>query len=225
LGELLGSDERVSPQDIVGRLCRFSVERLELSGCAVLLISGSAAVDTLASAGPQSGELADLQFSLGEGPCLEAHRAGLPVLVPDLSAELLRWPAFAPAAAELGVRAEFSLPLQAGAIGLGTLDMSRAQPGMLADVELMDALVAADIATDALLTMQDEDGPAELARWLEEGGSERLVVHHATGMLSVRLDVDPSDALARLRAHAFRTGRSLVEVATEVVERRVVWDD
>jgi len=222
LAEMLGPDRRMSPRDMVDLVCRFSVERLELAGCALLLIGGADAVETLSKAGPQSGDLADLQFSLGEGPCLEAHRSGLPVLVPDLTAESSRWPAFAPEAAALGVHAEFSLPLRVGAAALGTLDMSRLEPGMLADDDLTDALVTADIATDALLSLQD--GPGELTRLLE-GGTDRLVVHHATGILSVRMNVTTSDALARLRAYAFRTGRSIQDVATEVVNRRVMFDD
>jgi GAF domain-containing protein len=225
LAEMLGSDRDVSARDMVGRVCRFSVDRLDLSGCALLLIAGADVVETLAIAGPQSGEIADLQFSLAEGPCLEAHRSGLPVLVPDLSTEHLRWPAFAPAAADLGVRAEFSLPLVVGAAGLGTLDMSRNEPGMLADDELSDALVAADIATDALLILQDSDDSDELAKLLEADGTDRLIVHQATGVLSVKLDVSPSDALASLRARAFRTGRPLHEIATDVVNRRVDIDD
>ena len=188
-------------------------------------IAGADVVETLAIAGPQSAEIADLQFSLAEGPCLEAYRSGLPVLVPDLSTEHRRWPAFVPAAAGLGVRAEFSLPLMVGAAGLGTLDMSRNEPGMLADDELTDALVAADIATDALLILQDSDDEDELARLIEADGTDRLIVHQATGVLSVKLDVSPSDALASLRARAFRAGRPLHEIATDVVNRRVDIDD
>ncbi len=224
LAEMLGGDREVSARDLVGRVCRFSVARLDLSSCALLLMSGADSVETLASAGPQSGEVADLQFSLGEGPCLEAHNSGLPVLVPDLTVAGSRWPAFASAASAIGVRAEFSLPLQVGTAGLGTLDMSRSEPGMLADDEFTDALVAADIATDALLTLQDMDGSAELTELLTTGGTDRLVVHQATGILSVKLDLGVSDALARLRAHAFRTGRPLHEIASNVVNRQVDFD-
>jgi hypothetical protein len=222
---MLGSDREVSARDMVGRVCRFSVERLDLSGCALLLIANADVVETLATAGPQSGQIADLQFSLAEGPCLEAHRSGLPVFVPDLSREHLRWPAFAPAAAALGVRAEFSLPLQVGMAGLGTLDMSRDEPGMLADDEISDALVAADIATDALLVMQDADSLSEVAELFRADGTDRLVVHQAAGVLSVRLGLAPADALASLRAYAFRTDRPIHEVATDVVNRRVNIDD
>jgi hypothetical protein len=225
LAQMLRSEPFVRPGDLVGMVCRFSVDRLALSGCAVLLITETDAVDTLATAGPQGGRIAELQFSLGEGPCLDAHRRGSPVLVPDLGSARDRWPAFAPAATELGVRAEFSLPLQLGASGLGTLDLSRDEPGLLDDDEFADALAAADIATDVLLNVQGSDGTAGLVRLLQAAGEDRLVVHQASGVLSVLLDVTTSDALARLRAHAFRTGRPINEIATDVVNRRVMFDE
>lgn len=225
LAELMGSDQSVSARELVERVCSFAVDRLGLSGCALLLIADDDLMETLASAGPQGGQIADLQFGLAEGPCLEAHRSGSPVLVADLTVEDLRWPAFAPAASDLGVRAEFSLPLQVGAVGLGTLDMSRAEPGALADDEYGDALAAADIATDALLALHGGDDSAELARLLGSSGSARVIVHQATGILSVKLDINPSDALAWLRARAFRAGLSLDEIASDVVDRRVDLDE
>lgn len=52
----------------------------------------------------------------------------------------------------------------------------------------------------------------------------RAVVHQAAGMISVQLGVDVAEALLRLRAHAFATGRSMADLAAEVVERRVRFD-
>ena len=43
-------------------------------------------------------------------------------------------------------------------------------------------------------------------------------------MLSVQLDLPLSDALLRLRAHAWSQDRSIVDVAAEVVARRVRFD-
>ncbi len=53
---------------------------------------------------PCTGELQELQFMLGEGPCMDALSSGRAVLAPDLSsaASQRQWPAFAPAASGLG---------------------------------------------------------------------------------------------------------------------------
>jgi AmiR/NasT family two-component response regulator len=59
---------------------------------------------------------------------------------------------------------------------------------------------------------------------LTEGG-DRLVVHQATGMVAIQLDVSTVDALASLRAAAYRAGRSIYEVAVDVVNRRLTFRD
>jgi hypothetical protein len=98
-----------------------------------------------------STELQDAQFTLGQGPGLEAAAAGTPVLVPDLADAASRWPGFVPAAEDLGVHAIFAFPLRIGAISVGMLTAHRAIPGPLADGQLTDALALADAVTVLLL--------------------------------------------------------------------------
>jgi AmiR/NasT family two-component response regulator len=50
-------------------------------------------------------------------------------------------------------------------------------------------------------------------------------VHQATGMLIAHLDLPASAALARLRAYAFGHGRSLLEVAGDIVAGRLRLDE
>jgi ANTAR domain len=167
-----------------------------------------------------------LQMELGEGPCLHAHAYGIPVLLPDLSAESAnRWPTFAAAALAAGVRAEFSLPLTVGPGGIGTLDLCRDRTGMLSDEHMADALVAADIARDAVLYQQYAPGGPGLPELLATADTDRIVVHQATGMIAAQLDDTIANALARLRAAAFASGRSMYDLAQDVVERRVRFDD
>ena len=167
-----------------------------------------------------------LQMELGEGPCLQAHASGIPVLLPDLTAENAnRWPAFAAAALAVGVHAEFSLPLTVGPGGIGTFDLCRDRPGMLSDEHLADALVAADIARDAVLYQPYAPGGPGMAELLATVGTDRIVIHQATGMIAAQLDDTIANALARLRAAAFASGRSMYDIAQDVVERRVRFDE
>ena len=50
------------------------------------------------------------------------------------------------------------------------------------------------------------------------------VVHQATGMVSVQLDVTVEEALFLLEARAVIDNRSLVDLAKDVVERRIRFD-
>ena len=211
------------PVDVLmQRVCRFVVDEAAASDCTMVLIAGSEPVATLAGAGCHARAITDLQFELGEGPCLDAHGTGFPVLLPDLVAQgSIRWPVFTQVATSLGVRAEFCFPLGIGVNSVGVLNLCRDEPGMLSKELLADALVAADIARDALLYLEEPPGDNDLTALLDAVGMDRLVVHQAAGMIAAQLGEAPSDALARLRGAAFESGRSIYSIAQDVIERRV----
>jgi len=208
--------------ELMRRLCLFAVTELAASGCTLALVAGAELLGTLADAGRHSSVITNLQFELGEGPCLEAYASGNPVLLPDLADEAARWPVFT--AARPGVRAEFCFPLGVATTCVGVFDLYRDEPGMLSKEQLADALAVADIARDALLYLQDLSGHPGVAALLDMAGMDRIVVHQATGMIAAQLDATPADALARLRATAFQSGRSIYDIAQDVVERRVRFD-
>jgi hypothetical protein len=168
----------------------------------------------------------DLQFVLGEGPCIDAFYKDRPVIEPDLAAPTTpRWPVFGPAAVEAGARAVFGFPLRSGTIRLGALGLYRDTPGPISEDQYADALVMAEIAAEAVLTMQTEATTGAIAPEIEEQGNLRLVVHQASGMLSVQMGVTVDIALVRLRAYAFANSRLLTAVAEDVVDRSLRFDD
>jgi GAF domain-containing protein len=171
-----------------------------------------------------SARIEELQFGLGEGPCIDATRSGAPVLVPDLQehGELAteRWPAFLAGAVEAGVSAVFAFPLRIGAISVGALDLYRDRPGELRRPQLAAALIAADTAAVALLHL-DQGGADVFSDDADRRSAYRLEVHQATGMVRAQLDIPIEEAFVRLRARAFATGRPLADVAKGVVERRI----
>ena len=71
--------------------------------------------------GPVGERLAELQLTLGEGPCHDVLAAGAPVLASDLgdADSARRWPGFAAEAARAGAGAVFAFPLMAGRSGPG----------------------------------------------------------------------------------------------------------
>src|SRR6202034_205840 len=97
--------------------------------------------------------LAELQLTLGEGPCHDVLVSAAPVLAADLgdAESSRRWPAFTPEAREGGAGAVFAFPLIVGAIRAGVLGLYRRSPGSLRDGQLGDLLVLADMATMLLL--------------------------------------------------------------------------
>lgn len=226
MAAVTGPDIIAGAGELMQRLCRFAVDEMALSGCALVLMPGQEAASMVGGAGRHAQTITGLQMELGEGPCLQAYASGVPVLLPDLTDEdANRWPTFAAAALAVGVQAEFSLPLSVRPGGIGTFDLCRDTPGMLSEEHLADALVTADIARDAVLYQQYVPGDPGLAGLLATVGTDRIVIHQATGMIAAQLDESTSNALARLRAAAFATGRSIYEIAEDVVERRVRFDE
>jgi hypothetical protein len=222
----VAEDTAAGAGELVSRLCRFAVEEMALSGCALVLMAGTDSASMLAGAGRHASTVTGLQMELGEGPCLQAHASGVPVFLPDLAAgNANRWPTFAAAALAAGVHAEFSLPLTVGPGGLGTLDLCRDRPGMLDEEHLADALVTAGIARDAVLYQQYSAGGTSVSELLDTSGADRVVVHQATGMIAAQLDDTTLNALARLRAAAFASGRPMLDIAQDVVERRLRFDE
>ena len=210
-------DDRVLAEQI----CRACVAGLDVDGAAISVLTASTLRETLWASDATAELLEDLQFSLGEGPCIEAATTGRPVLVPDLSdtARTSRWPIYAAAVVEqAGVGAVFALPLQWGAITVGVLDLYRRAPGSLSPEQSRDALSAADAAALMLLGLRTDPGD-DLA-W-DRSWSNRAEIHQATGMVVAQLGISATDAFARLRAHAFAEQRLLGDVARDVVARRL----
>jgi hypothetical protein len=205
-----------------GRLCEVCAEVVDMSGAGIMLMSEDRQQGSICTSDPVSARIEELQYTLGEGPCVDAYQRAQPVLEPDLAtAEPGRWSAFTPAAVAAGARAVFGFPMQIGNARLGALNLYRNAPGPMSDEQHRDALMVAGVAARAVISMQAEGPPGELAAELEAGSDFRWVVHQATGMIAVQLDIGVGDALVRLRARAFAEDRPVTDVAKDVVVRRV----
>jgi AmiR/NasT family two-component response regulator len=99
--------------------------------------------------------------------------------------------------------------------------MYRDLPGPLSGDQHADALVVADVAARWVLETQ-AGAPADMvAGELEAGADFHFAVHNAAGMVSVQQGISVTEALIRLRAHAFSNDRLLADVAQDVIARRL----
>ncbi|HEU5158433.1 MAG TPA: GAF and ANTAR domain-containing protein [Streptosporangiaceae bacterium] len=196
-------------------------------GAGLSLARGPDVREPVFATGRLSRELEELQYSLGEGPCVDAVQHDEAVLVADISApdSRHRWPMFAPAAAELNVRGILAIPVRVGAAHLGVLELYWLTADPVDLEKLADALAYADALLMLALDKRggvspdlngagDGVGDGGLAEW-------RAEVHQATGMVSVQLGVGVTEALIRLRAYAYIHDRRLMDVAADVVARRL----
>jgi len=217
---LLTAESNAEPG--TARLCDVCAEVSAMSGAGIMLMSDDVPMGSVCSTNEVSNLIEELQYELGEGPCVDAHKEGRPVLEPDLADPATpRWMAFSPPALAAGTRAVFGFPLQVGAVRLGAMNLYRDRPGKLSDDQHADALVMADVAAQAVLAMQANAPIDTVATELEAGANFHLVEHQASGMVAAQLDISVGEALVRLRAHAFSHDLGLNEVAQAVVARKL----
>ncbi len=188
-------------------------------GAGLSMTRDGGVLEPLLATDPVVGELDELQVALGEGPSCDALAFGAPVLESDLAgvAAGSRWPAFASAGAELGVRGVFAFPVGAGAARLGVLSVYRQQAGPLNRDQATDGLVFADAVF--VLSLDHRHGiSADLDEVIETAfTARRAEVHQAAGLVAAQQSITVTNALARLRAHAYSSGLPLHRIAADVM--------
>jgi len=202
-------------------LCMGFVESLAISGAAISVFSGLSPATMVCASDAVAARIDELQFDLGEGPRWEALQTRRPVLLPDVRrGPHAAWPVFAESLLDLDVSALFVFPLVLGALDIGVAELYRSAPGPLSQTEHATALQLADEATwlllRQLLTLVPGDGTDAPA---DDSPLSRREIHQATGMVLAQAGTSARDALLLMRAYAFAQGRTVREVARDVVSR------
>lgn len=220
-----------TPLAAADRLCEACVDLLGVDGASISLIRSGATQGTFGSSGELSRLLDELQFTYGQGPCLDAVAQNRPVGAEDLDAPGEdRWPALTEAVLGHGIRAVYALPVTVASSPIGALDLFRHRSGPLDGIELGGGMWAAGLAALPLLDLMHEAGswpaaPDGPGPWDQLASLERVEVYQATGMIVAALDVSAVDAVALLRAHAVARGLTASEAAYRVLDRRIVLVD
>ena len=209
------------------QLCESCVTLLGIDAAAISLVFDGANHGTVGASGGAARRYDEVQFTLGEGPCLDAvaHRA--PVVVVDLAdpAEA-RWPAYGPAMLAHQVRGVYAMPVVVAGEYVGALDFFQADPNVLDSKQVAGVVLAAELAQIPMLDLLHEDLHDAAATpgsdaWTELNTLTRAEVSQVTGMLIAQLNIAAPAALVRLRAHAYATNRSATDVARDIIDRRL----
>ncbi len=185
-------------------------------------MSGDIPSGSLCTSNDVSQLIEELQYTLGEGPCVDAYQKDMVVSEPDLAdPETVRWFAFTPPALQAGVRAVFGFPLRVGTVRLGALNLYRDRPGPLDAQQHADALVLADVTARWVLETQAGAPDGMVAKALEIQANFHFAVHNAAGIVSVQENISVTEALIRLRAFSYGNDRLLEDVAQDVIAHRL----
>jgi transcriptional regulator with GAF, ATPase, and Fis domain len=161
----------------------------------------------------------DLQYSLGEGPCLTAWSTSAPVSVDDTGTDQ-RFPRWSAAAAEAGVLSCFSVPLLRGHDAIGALKIYAAVPEAFGDA---DRTRLADIAVAAAALLghvQTSETSTRISTELRESLRSRDLVGMAKGILMEREGLSEAEALRALTIRARSRGVPVRRLTADLVDGR-----
>jgi len=133
----------------------------------------------------------------------------------------IRWPVFAPHAAEVGFRRMCAVPLRIRTDVIGALNVFRGSDEPFSEDEMEIAQAMGEVAAIALIQERALREHSLLTGQLQAALNSRVVIEQAKGMLSEYLNVTVSDAFELLRTYAREHNRKLSEVAGEVVDRTI----
>jgi hypothetical protein len=190
-----------------------------------MLVSGGRSLNSVGVSDPVSEAVEQVEYTLGEGPCVAAFRSATPATDADLADDgVVAWPEFRQGALAVGVRAAFGFPMLIERVCIGALNLYHDRSGALTDDQFADALVVAHLASRQVLAWQADAPPGTVAWQLERAPNHRVEVHQATGRISVQAGISLADALVLLRAYAFSQDLLIGEVATDVAAGRLRFD-
>jgi ANTAR domain len=196
------------------------VDALPVDGASVSTIGDMLGTETIAASDAVIARLDEVQFDLGEGPCWDALALAGPVEAPDMRKNPpANWPHFHRAIADQPIGALFAFPLLLGSLRIGAIDLYSTDPMVLDRSDAQRTAELADIVTRYVLRramrLAGEDERPEGGRF------SRRTVHQATGAVIAQLGVSADDAQLLIQGHAFAQGRSMLEVAQDILDRRI----
>ena len=228
-------DRSPLPSEVLGELARIVIadETMDsvLSRVAELtkqVLPGADEVSvTLASAkgavtAAYTGELAmqadERQYGLDGGPCLDAGRGGVVLLIRDMRTED-RWPDYSPEAVKAGVLSSLSVPLPIQEDVVGALNIYATTPDAFSDEDIERAEAFAAYAAIAVSNANTFVSTAETAEQMKAAMMSRVEIEQAKGILMAREGITADAAFEVLVRASQRENRKLREIAREIVAR------
>ncbi|WP_410790442.1 GAF and ANTAR domain-containing protein [Kribbella sp. C-35] len=174
---------------------------------------------TIVTSDSRAALIDEQQYSLGEGPCLDALENGEVVDVADQASEY-RWRRYRDSALELGVTASLSFPLVVDDQIIGALNLyGYDQPNSFSEADRERAAAVADQAATTLAFAARAVQHLHLSEQLERALASRSVIDQALGLLMGQQKCDARTAFELLRRHSQNTNRKLRDVAADLITK------
>jgi GAF domain-containing protein len=189
----------------------------DASGAGVMFVDEGSMLRAIAATDEPGQLLESLQEATGEGPCVDALVLDRTVHSGDLAQEP-RWPRLLPDLPNHGVRAVLGVPVHAGRVTVGSLNVYRDEPHEWDDSETDALETYARLLEQLLESALRAEQVTQLAEQLQHALDNRVLIERAVGMIMGRHGVDAVTAFNRLRHDARSSERRAVEIAKEILE-------
>ncbi len=211
--------------DFLQNLVTRSAEIMGADAAALVLADPRGILHPMASTTHAARVLELLAVAIAEGPCVEAFELGTLVVNVPREVSITRWPRFTASADELGFRCCHVVPMKLRTEVLGALNVLYRSEAVLdeADVTIFEAL--ASVATIGLLQERTPRQKELLVTQLQTALNERVTIEQAKGVVAELADTDVAVAFDLITAFGRRAGRTLGEVARDVLDGRLDSDD
>jgi len=186
------------------------------ASCGVTLRRGTE-VSTVAATGELAEHADELQYGVGQGPCLQAMRTAEVVHVPDLATDE-RWSAYRSHAVAQGVRSSLSLPLVVDRTGIGALNVYSDGPHHFTAQEIAQTGAFARQASTLLTVVMRQAQATEVSEQLQQALVSRAVIDQAMGVVMAQQRCTATEAFAVLRQASQHRNIKMATVAAELIE-------
>jgi transcriptional regulator with GAF, ATPase, and Fis domain len=207
--------------DLLSTLTKTCAQLLDVDAAGLLLADTSGVLHVLAASTENTRHLETFQVQRGEGPCLDCYTSGSPVSVPDLAAEVGRWPQFVAAAHTAGFQSVHAVPMRLGDVTLGAMGLFGTGVGALNTDDLSLGQALANVASIALIHDKAAADSATINTQLQTALSSRVIIEQAKGVLAQQGNLDMDASFAALRRYSRDHNLRLADLAQQIATRAV----
>ena len=214
------SSRRLTLEELLTGVARLAVQAIPGADGAGLTLLEGGRTDTIVATAEFATTVDDIQYSLGEGPCISAAAENVTVVSGSFGADE-RWKPFGAQVARLGVHSVVSLPLPTaeGVVGAMNVYAHGEHRFDAPAIEIGEAFAAT--AAVAVQNAQVLAQALRVAVRLQDALAEQQVVERAVGVLLSRDGGTVEEALEGLRGTSEAEHRTLVVVAQALVDEAV----
>jgi len=207
-------------EDLLTHVAHFAAHSIPNAGGVGITLMERDRPDTIVSSAPFVRQVDDIQYGLGEGPCISAAVERRTVRSGSLGGEKL-WPRFGPRVGRLGVHSALSLPLLLPDVVVGAINVyAQTKDAFDEHAARLGELFAAPAAV-ALRNAQVLAQAQRTVEQLKTALTSRAVIDQAVGIVMSRSGGTAEEAFGSLRTISQREQQKLSAVAEHIVSESV----